>query len=514
MNDLDDQLLKLTDAPKRKPGRKETSKKRRKNVEEEEESSDDEFSNMSEFQREMMAAEKYEQQKEEEERSKVIRQTEKQKEKLPSTSTRDMRSSKQVSKKTEKSELLSDLSNRRAKKAAESAKLDSRFKRREEEDEDEDEDYKDDKMDDDERPPTPKHDPKHRYAPMLTVDDMNSVRIDRDSLDKWVNEAYFDELVKGYYVKVGLGVSGGKRVYRVGYIEDVKEDKAKRYKIGKAETNKILVLKYGATAKNFRMEYVSNQSFDKAEVERWISVMNEADEKLPTVDEIREKAKKKKEFFESYRYTNDDVNKILENKKKLKQIHRNLASEKISLENIREAMKDNGENETNPEKYNDVIERLAEVERELEDRNALKANMKFSINDINKRNREVNELKSLMGNEKTDVTHARRKTQPVFVFGKERAKDPEPEVKSEENKKKIRDSLDDLDVSAPIENGQDLSKRLKLPDIDIDINLDVARVLPQKRPNPRPSQPTPAVQTIGNKQMLSVNEYKRRRGLI
>jgi len=47
------------------------------------------------------------------------------------------------------------------------------------------------------------------------------------------------------------------------------------------------------------------------------------------------------------------VNKILENKKKLKQIHRNLASDKISLENIREAMKDNGENETNPEKYND-----------------------------------------------------------------------------------------------------------------------------------------------------------------
>jgi len=28
----------------------------------------------------------------------------------------------------------------------------------------------------------------------------------------------------------------------------------------------------------------------------------------------------------------------------------------------------------------------------------LQANMKFSINEINKRNREVNELKSLMGN--------------------------------------------------------------------------------------------------------------------
>jgi len=52
------------------------------------------------------------------------------------------------------------------------------------------------------------------------------------------------------------------------------------------------------------MEYVSNQPFDKAEVERWISVMSEADEHIPTVEEIREKERKKKEFFESYRYTN------------------------------------------------------------------------------------------------------------------------------------------------------------------------------------------------------------------
>lgn len=507
-DDLEAQLLSLSEKPKGKAKGKTSRKK--PNVEEEE---DVEDNKLSALEREMAAAERYEQQRDEETRSRLLRKASSEKEDL--VSSREMR--KRGSAKATKEDLMDDLRKRRA-----SAKKEDRastYRRRdEEEDEEEEEEEEQDsrKKTEKARPPSPEK--ERKTLPTLTAQDMNSIRLKRDSLEKWLNEAYFDDIIKGFYVKVGLGVSNGKRVYRIGYIDEVKEDK-KRYKVGKVETNKVLVLKYGNSVKNFRIEYVSNQDFSQVEVDRWITVMAEANEHIPTPDQIKERAQKLKEFLESYRYTNEDINKILEQKRKLKQIHRNLASEKISLEAMRDAMRDSGEAETQAEKFQEVLDRLEEVNRQIEQRKKDRQDSKRQIADINQRNRNVNRVAEALAREEESkfvAAHARRKTNPTYMFGAAKKKDQQDEDEDDvvENKsqQRLKDSLDDLDLKG------NSSKYTSIDDIDIDFDIDVSTIGKKRTAEvlapvtaAAPFIPTRATRPL---KTLSVLEYKRRRGLI
>ncbi|VDL57859.1 unnamed protein product [Hymenolepis diminuta] len=67
---------------------------------------------------------------------------------------------------------------------------------------------------------------------ITTLEQLMQVRLTRDRLENWVHYPFFDELVKGCFVRIHVGVQRDVPIYRISEIVDVKE-MAKPYDLGK-----------------------------------------------------------------------------------------------------------------------------------------------------------------------------------------------------------------------------------------------------------------------------------------
>ncbi|CAB1330511.1 unnamed protein product [Coregonus sp. 'balchen'] len=143
----------------------------------------------------------------------------------------------------------------------------------EEEEEEEDDDKSSVKSDrssrsssyseDEEKEETP---PKSQ--PVSLPDELNRVRLSRHKLERWCHMPFFQKTVSGCFVRIGIGNSSSKPVYRVAEIVDVVET-AKVYQLGTTRTNKGLQLRHGGDTRVFRLEFVSNQEFTENEFMKW-----------------------------------------------------------------------------------------------------------------------------------------------------------------------------------------------------------------------------------------------------
>lgn len=77
---------------------------------------------------------------------------------------------------------------------------------------------------------------KPAYVPTKT--DMNLIRLSRHKLERFVHMPFFDRIVKGCYVKIGIGQHNNMPVYRVAEVVGVYET-AKIYNLGNTRTNKV-----------------------------------------------------------------------------------------------------------------------------------------------------------------------------------------------------------------------------------------------------------------------------------
>ena len=84
-----------------------------------------------------------------------------------------------------------------------------------------------------------------------TQEDLEPIRLSRHKLEKFVHLPFFRDLVKGCFVKIGIGQNAGRSVYRCTEIVDVVET-AKIYEIGKSKTNVGLRLRFGKDERVFR----------------------------------------------------------------------------------------------------------------------------------------------------------------------------------------------------------------------------------------------------------------------
>lgn len=77
---------------------------------------------------------------------------------------------------------------------------------------------------------------KPKYVP--TKLDINSIRLSRHKLERFVHLPIFDRIVKGCFIRIGIGMHNNIPVYRVAEITGVYET-AKIYNLGKTRTNKV-----------------------------------------------------------------------------------------------------------------------------------------------------------------------------------------------------------------------------------------------------------------------------------
>ena len=205
-----------------------------------------------------------------------------------------------------------------------------------------------------------------------TKAEIESITIRRHQLESWISEPFFESAVVGCLTRVGIGLNKhGENVYRLVEISGVAEGKYKQYSLkpyayvkDKPPTNVWLVLKWGQSEKTFRISEISNSATQDNEWSQWVAHCRDAGCKPITSEDVQKALENLREA-QNYRYTTDDVTKILAQKReRLGGVRHNLLFEK---EQIRTAIA-HAEAEDDFAKAEELRGRLEEIDREVKAR--------------------------------------------------------------------------------------------------------------------------------------------------
>ncbi|XP_024939664.1 RNA polymerase-associated protein Rtf1 isoform X2 [Cephus cinctus] len=316
-----------------------------------------------------------------------------------------------------------------------------------------------------------------------TKEDLNKVRLSRHKMERFVHLPFFDRVVQGCFVRIGIGNNNGKPVYRVAEISGVCET-GKIYQLGGTRTNKGLKLRHGAQERVFRLEFVSNQEFTESEFFKWKETCALQGISMPTFDEVEQKLKDIKEAL-VYEFKEEDIEKIVREKERFKQNPYNYAMKKAQLMRERDAANCRGDDET----ASRLNQELSELEERASELDKMRTATISSISYINDRNRKKNveeaekaimeEIKANKG-KKIDDPFTRRSTKPRMVFKPEEEDGPQTvPVDDKANTQQTGESLASINEK---ENGQELKKKQSTEDLfnahDFDITIDLEVPIP------------------------------------
>lgn len=217
-----------------------------------------------------------------------------------------------------------------------------------------------------------------------TKEDLNKIRLSRHKMERFVHLPFFDRVVLGCFVRIGIGNNNGKPVYRVAEISGVCET-VKIYQLGGTRTNKGLKLRHGAQERIFRLEFVSNQEFTDSEFFKWKETCALQGISMPTFDEVEQKLKDIKEAL-VYEFKEEDIEKIVREKERFKQTPYNYAMKKAQLMRERDAANCRGDDET----ASRLNQELSELEERASELDKMRTATISSISYINDRNRKKN----------------------------------------------------------------------------------------------------------------------------
>ena len=230
-----------------------------------------------------------------------------------------------------------------------------------------------------------------------TRDEIASVTVKRHQLEQWVNEPYFEAAVTNCLTRVGIGLNKeGQNVYRLVEIAGVADGKYKQYSLKKYEylpnkppTQKWLILRWGKSEKTFRLSEVSNSDVQDAEWKAWVAHCAQAGCTPITARDVK-KCLQGLEEAKNYRYTSDDVTKILAEKREKQGTRHNLLFEK---EQIKAAIA-HAEAENDLDKVEELRQRFDEVDREIKDKLQQRSgSTQDALANINRRNEIQNSEK-------------------------------------------------------------------------------------------------------------------------
>nr|XP_014041262.1 unnamed protein product [Salmo salar] len=460
---------------------------------------------------------------------------------LQVTSHNKERRTKRDEKLDKKSQAMEELKAEREKKKTRTAELLAKrqplktsevYSDDEEEEEEEEEDKSSVKSDrssrsssyseDEEKEETP---PKSQ--PVSLPDELNRIRLSRHKLERWCHMPFFQKTVSGCFVRIGIGNSSSKPVYRVAEIVDVVET-AKVYQLGTTRTNKGLQLQHGGDTRVFRLEFVSNQEFTENEFMKWKEAMIIASMQVPTLDEINKKEQAIKEAC-NYKFNDKDIEDIVKEKDRFRKAPSNYAMKKTSLLKDKAMAEESGEGD----RAKEIQDQLNELEERAEHLDRQRTKNISAISYINQRNRSWNIVESEKAlvaegqNAKMQMDpFTRRQCKPTMVSN---ARDPSVHaaILQHLNEKYGEGSGKEMDlefemgrgagqaalkVIDPTKNTSDLSEDLfKVHDFDVKIDLQVPNA---EAKSLSVSANTLAVKDGAPRRSLNLEDYKKRRGLI
>ncbi|XP_057323155.1 RNA polymerase-associated protein Rtf1 [Microplitis mediator] len=349
-------------------------------------------------------------------------------------------------------------------------------------------------------------------------EDLNKVRLSRHKMERFVHLPFFDRVVRGCFVRIGIGNNNGKPVYRVAEVSGVCET-GKIYQLGGTRTNKGLKLRHGAQERVFRLEFVSNQEFTDSEFSKWKETCALQGISMPTFEEVEGKLKDIKEAM-VYEFKDEDVEKIVQEKGRFKQNPYNYAMKKAQLLRERDVANGRGDDET----ASRLNQELGELEERASELDKMRTATISSISYINDRNRKKNveeaekaimeEFRANRGKQ-VDDPFTRRSTKPRMVYKPDEEEvTPAPNATDKSTAPVLGDILKNINDK---ENGQEPKKKQSSEDLfnahDFDITIDLEVPIPSNPVSVLP-KPVSNIKDTGPRRSLNLEDYKKKRGLI
>ncbi|PIN01176.1 Paf1/RNA polymerase II complex, RTF1 component (involved in regulation of TATA box-binding protein) [Handroanthus impetiginosus] len=220
----------------------------------------------------------------------------------------------------------------------------------------------------------------------VTFEDIKDITIRRSKLSKWFMEPFFDELIVGCFVRVGIGKSRSGPVYRLCVVRNVDaSDPDRQYKLDNKTTYKYLNCVWGneSSAARWQMAMISDSPPIKDEFDQWVREVERSGGHMPTKQEVLEK-REAIQKTNTFVYSAATVKQMLQEKKSATWRPLNIAAEKDRLRRALEIAKEN-EDDAEMERIKARLQEL-EAARKAQDKDS-KA---VKLAEMNRRNRVEN----------------------------------------------------------------------------------------------------------------------------
>ncbi|KAE7995634.1 hypothetical protein FH972_000409 [Carpinus fangiana] len=166
-----------------------------------------------------------------------------------------------------------------------------------------------------------------------SFDDIKEITIRRSKLAKWFMEPFFEELIVGCFVRVGIGKSKSGSIYRLCMVRNVDATEPERpYKLENKNTYKYLNCVWGneSSAARWQMAMVSDSAPLEEEYKQWVREVERSGGRMPIKQDVLEKKEAIKKT-NSYVYSAATVKQMLQEKKSASSRPLNIAAEKDRL---------------------------------------------------------------------------------------------------------------------------------------------------------------------------------------
>ncbi|KAI3748938.1 hypothetical protein L6452_12386 [Arctium lappa] len=225
-----------------------------------------------------------------------------------------------------------------------------------------------------------------RESTILMYEDVKGITIRRSKLAKWFMEPFFEELIVGCFVRVGIGKSKSGPIYRLCIVRNVDAaDPDRQYKLENKRTHKYLNVVWGNenSAARWQMAMISDSPPLKEEFDQLIREVERHGGRMPSKQEVLEK-REAIEKTNSFVYSAETVKQMLQEKKSTIRRPLNVAAEKDRLRREMEVAQMK-HNETEVEKIKAKLQELeASRQTQQKDKKAIR------LAEMNRKNRVEN----------------------------------------------------------------------------------------------------------------------------
>ncbi|OEL38072.1 Protein RTF1-like protein [Dichanthelium oligosanthes] len=169
----------------------------------------------------------------------------------------------------------------------------------------------------------------------LKFDDVKSITLRRSKLVKWFMEPFFEDLMTGCFVRLGIGkTKSGIPRYRLCIVRNVDaSDPHRKYNLESYTTCKYLNVVWDseANAARWQMTQVSDSPPNEEEFKEWLQEAEKNSVRIPTRQEVLEKKEEIQNAY-NYVYSARTVQEMLQKKSAVRRPI-NVAAEKDRLRN-------------------------------------------------------------------------------------------------------------------------------------------------------------------------------------